>query len=423
MATYPSVAPVPKADTSSTPAPSSLPSGTGTDQLMNADPSVAPPLTLAPIEQQAALEHESSLAEYRSKGFPPTPHMHFISSHHRSQPITGVAAVMGEQTPSGTNNDVSNDLKDRSELRKSIRKTCRVLEASVVTAEEPVLRLECGELYNILNQGVHKPFIHDEQYLLILDFRSKSEFVEGSIRTARHYSKSMNTVEDVVDFPQADSFTFAVVYDGTGEGVAEKVACSLKRLRPSSDVMVLRGGYAAFHALYPYMCSTVIIASPTLRSRIVQYPSEIVPGRLFLGNYSQAAHRGIVDDLNLTHIVNVSRNHENKFPSIKYLRLEVDDELDSNLFDRFQEACSFIDEVFALEKSCVLVHCTMGVSRSASVVIAYLMHSRRISCKDSFEFVRERRQGIRPNRAFAKQLCAWEKQLIGSSVTDPFDIF
>lgn len=52
----------------------------------------------------------------------------------------------------------------------------------------------------------------------------------------------------------------------------------------------------------------------------------------------------------------------------------------------------------------VLVHCKMGVSRSASVVIAYAMKAYNWDFKKALEFVQQKRNCIKPNQNFISQL-------------------
>lgn len=56
------------------------------------------------------------------------------------------------------------------------------------------------------------------------------------------------------------------------------------------------------------------------------------------------------------------------------------------------------------EGSKVLVHCKMGVSRSASVVIAYAMKAYSWDFKRARDFVRQKRTCIKPNKSFISQL-------------------
>ena len=48
------------------------------------------------------------------------------------------------------------------------------------------------------------------------------------------------------------------------------------------------------------------------------------------------------------------------------------------------------------------------MSRSASIVIAYLIQSRHLSYGDALKFVRERRPCVKPNKGFVVALTEWE---------------
>lgn len=56
----------------------------------------------------------------------------------------------------------------------------------------------------------------------------------------------------------------------------------------------------------------------------------------------------------------------------------------------------------------VLVHCQAGISRSATICLAYLINARRVSLDEAFDFVKRRRQVISPNLAFMGQLVQFE---------------
>ena len=60
----------------------------------------------------------------------------------------------------------------------------------------------------------------------------------------------------------------------------------------------------------------------------------------------------------------------------------------------------------------VLVHCVQGVSRSVSMVIAYLMKHKKWSYDQALAFVRSKRPQAKPNPAFAAQLQQYERRLL-----------
>ena len=55
------------------------------------------------------------------------------------------------------------------------------------------------------------------------------------------------------------------------------------------------------------------------------------------------------------------------------------------------------------------MHCLAGVSRSASVVIGYLMWRESMSFESSFQEVQLARPIINPNRGFVRQLNEFER--------------
>ncbi|CAL5980427.1 Dual-specificity_protein phosphatase [Hexamita inflata] len=52
----------------------------------------------------------------------------------------------------------------------------------------------------------------------------------------------------------------------------------------------------------------------------------------------------------------------------------------------------------------VLVYCGLGVSRSSTVVIAYIMKALKLSYEDAFKYVQQKRTCVRPNALFQKVL-------------------
>ena len=58
----------------------------------------------------------------------------------------------------------------------------------------------------------------------------------------------------------------------------------------------------------------------------------------------------------------------------------------------------------------VLVHCMVGMSRSATCVLAYLMISRKMSSAEAIRTVRMHRD-INPNEGFLQQLADLDNEL------------
>jgi dual specificity MAP kinase phosphatase len=88
-----------------------------------------------------------------------------------------------------------------------------------------------------------------------------------------------------------------------------------------------------------------------------------------------------------------------------------DDGIDT-LEPQLAPICDWIDRARE-QGGKVLVHCRVGVSRSATVTIAYVMKYLRISLIEAYLIVRSRRLSvlIQPNMRLLYNLCGWEVKL------------
>ena len=93
-------------------------------------------------------------------------------------------------------------------------------------------------------------------------------------------------------------------------------------------------------------------------------------------------------------------------------RVAVDDACDQNIEDYFTDSLSFMREHVKLGHT-ILVHCIMGMSRSVSIVLLYIMHTEGLSLKESYDLVKSKRPCINPNPRFLKELCKQELELKG----------
>lgn len=115
---------------------------------------------------------------------------------------------------------------------------------------------------------------------------------------------------------------------------------------------------------------------------------EIIPG-LFLGPYSVALKncRNLLLDQGITHIVCVRQPGEDDFirpyiidPIFTYLTLEIADTATENIIRFFPKVRQFIDDAWA-KNAKVLIHGNNGNSRSATLVLAYIMEKLGLTCK------------------------------------------
>ncbi|KAH9508993.1 Dual specificity protein phosphatase 14 [Bulinus truncatus] len=129
---------------------------------------------------------------------------------------------------------------------------------------------------------------------------------------------------------------------------------------------------------------------------------------------SAAAVRGEkIRSLGITHIINVTLEIPNlQLPNLECIQIRIDDAPTASLglyFDRCADKINQVDR----KGGKTLVHCVAGVSRSASICIAYLMKYHRLSLEQAYRHVKRRRSVIHPNVGFWKQLIDYERRLFG----------
>ncbi|XP_064151995.1 serine/threonine/tyrosine-interacting-like protein 1 [Loxodonta africana] len=300
------------------------------------------------------------------------------------------------------------------------------------------------ELYNILNQVTKLSRLTEPNYLCLLDVRTKREYDESHVITARRVKQKGKEylIPESVDL---ECVKYCVVYDSN--------TSSLERILEDNDdensdnhnqgpvlgaaiecgrvlthlthrpVSILRGGYELFSARYHFFRTQKVIWMPQELDAFQPYPVEIMPGRIYLGNFSQACDPKIQKDLKIKAHVNVSMEIGPFFigDPDRLLHIQVEDSLEAKISPFLRHLCHFIDIHFELD-SVILVFSKLGISRSCVAIIAYLMHRHGQTLKRSWNYVKKCKGNMSPNRAFVDQLRLWEKIIVGDFVTDTSDL-
>ncbi|KAI9242642.1 MAG: hypothetical protein BYD32DRAFT_168969 [Podila humilis] len=154
------------------------------------------------------------------------------------------------------------------------------------------------------------------------------------------------------------------------------------------------------------------------------FPSRILPF-LYLGNLAHASNPGLLKSLGIRYVLSVGEEahglHEANAmmnaSASKFMVKLVDDMFDNgvdSLWRHLENCVDFVDEA-RRSNTRILIHCRVGVSRSATIVIAYLMAHYSMSLADAYLMVRARRLSviIQPNLLFMYELLQWEQRLRG----------
>jgi hypothetical protein len=137
--------------------------------------------------------------------------------------------------------------------------------------------------------------------------------------------------------------------------------------------------------------------------------NEIIP-HLYLGNKYAAINKNFLIRNNIKGIINVATGvnvdfDQSKFPWIDYLNnVKIHDRPDVILSTNYKKIFDFIDDKIYNHQQNVLIHCSRGISRSASYVIAYLMKKFQMKFQEAYDYVKMMRPIINPNQGFITQL-------------------
>jgi len=132
---------------------------------------------------------------------------------------------------------------------------------------------------------------------------------------------------------------------------------------------------------------------------------------LYLGDSADAIDLDTLNENKIVTIINCTYEIKNHYPGrFQYRKLHVDDDSTEKIEIFFDQISDIIKKRIR-KKEAVFVHCQMGMSRSVTIVIAYLMKHKIMSFKDAFTLVKGIRKIAQPNPSFIKQLENYEKKL------------
>jgi len=173
--------------------------------------------------------------------------------------------------------------------------------------------------------------------------------------------------------------------------------------------------------MYAWIYKTEIMAKIISR-RIDKFQfdaQEILPG-IYLGSYNAASNKEKLSIYGITHILTVAIDAQPLYTDdFHYMVIRAYDHEFQDLISYFDVANNFIKNALKND-GVVLIHCMAGISRSATILIAYILQSQQQqiqsqqqlnAVEDTITLIKEKRSIIRPNPGFREQLHLYEKVL------------
>ena len=122
---------------------------------------------------------------------------------------------------------------------------------------------------------------------------------------------------------------------------------------------------------------------------------------IYLSDWEGASNLDFINELKITKIISLGNEKEQEFyeihENIEYLKIIIDDSENANISQYFNETNKFISQ------GTVLIHCNKGISRSVTIIMAYLI-DKGMSYSEAFNKIQNNRHFIKPNSGFIEQL-------------------
>ena len=131
----------------------------------------------------------------------------------------------------------------------------------------------------------------------------------------------------------------------------------------------------------------------------------VVPDTLYISDYAAAINFPALKEHRFTAVLTVGRILITNPPKpTRYMFIAGADREQTDLLSSFLGAIDFIRTSLATAGGKVLVHCGAGRSRSATVLLSYLMSENSWDYDTALTFLKTKRPMVQPNKGFEQQL-------------------
>ena len=147
--------------------------------------------------------------------------------------------------------------------------------------------------------------------------------------------------------------------------------------------------------------------------------SSVIPSALFLGPRAAAsASQSFLGENAITHVLSIGINPVGRVDGVTYCHVPLRDDPSASISKACDAACAFIDTALRAKNGTgrILIHCQAGMSRSPTIVAAYLMKRRHMSLMQALKQIVDVRPQVCPNYGFIQQLKDLEMELFGVAV-------
>lgn len=146
-------------------------------------------------------------------------------------------------------------------------------------------------------------------------------------------------------------------------------------------------------------------------SKFAKFEINEVCDSVYIGDFSSACNIDELKRIGITHIVTAILGVEPMYPELfTYHMVDISDRSHSVIHQHFDLCSEFIEDCIKAHGK-VLVHCRCGVSRSSTLIAAWLIKKKNYTAKSAINLIQNSRAQVKPNEGFFKQLEQYEESL------------
>lgn len=133
-------------------------------------------------------------------------------------------------------------------------------------------------------------------------------------------------------------------------------------------------------------------------------PTHIIDN-IYLGSAYNAADFNWLRENNIGLIINMTNEISKYYPNdFEYSQFKISDDHTTHITDLVINGLDKINEYTKRENKNILVHCFMGSSRSATLVIYYLLKEKNMTIEEAIKFIKLKRYMVNPSKVFIDDL-------------------
>ena len=151
-----------------------------------------------------------------------------------------------------------------------------------------------------------------------------------------------------------------------------------------------------------------------------------------LGNLASSKNKEFLIRKNVKYILNLTNEPDEETDGIEIKRISLEDDEDQELLPHLDIAFEFIDKAAKgwssqstsqkkdrdeTGRATILVHSYFGMSRSSSIILAYLMKEKGWNLNEAYLYLKKKHSSVNPNDNFAVQLIRYEQELFDGKMS------